>query len=482
MTKRTLHFILLLMLLSLTASAKSYLLTQHQAVDTTGQQLASPALNALIARCSSEGGGRVVVPQGRYLCGTILMRSGVELHLQQGAQIIASLRTADFPTQPRNHARSQKDKDGWYALIYAADARNIAITGKGIIDGRGAEKREILRREPGDIRPRNILFISCNNVTVEGITIKNSPTWNQHYFNCEDLTIQRILSWNHCNGNNDGIDIDGCRRVTIQRCTVDSEDDGIVLKSTSLAASEDILISRCTVSSFANAIKVGTETVGTFRNIKVHRCQVRPSSHTGERVLKTTKSGINALSLEMVDGGELADVEVNGLDIVGTECAIFVRLANRGRNQIDGVDMPEARPGKLHNVVLKHIHATDVGNFGSSITGIPSACVENVTLHDVSIQSRGGLMAGNYRQKDANHEKRHDMVGNNHADQYWATADDVVEGEKSYPQPTLWGNLPCYGLFVRHARNIRLKKVSFSTEKPDPRQQMLFVDVAPALH
>jgi polygalacturonase len=298
--RKNLFSVVLLLLLSLNASAKDYLLTEYQAVDTTGQQMASPAINALIDRCSSEGGGRVVVPQGRYLCGTIFMKSGVELHLQRGAQIIASPRNEDFPIQPRNHCRSQKDTEGWNALVYAADCHDLGITGEGTIDGRGGDKHGYLKKGPydGNGRPRNILFVSCRKVMIKGITVKNSPVWNQHYFNCEDVTIDRIHSWNHCNANNDGIDIDGCRRVKITRCVVDSDDDGIVLKSTGLALCEDILISHCTVSTYANAIKCGTETVGGFKRVKVKHCKVRPSSHTGNMGHRTKRINVDETKRE----------------------------------------------------------------------------------------------------------------------------------------------------------------------------------------
>lgn len=443
-------------------------------VDTTGRTLVTKALNDAISQCHEKGGGRVVVPRGHYLCGTIFLQSGVELHLQQGAVIMASSHKEDFIIQPRDRCRSQKDKNGWSAFIFASNCHDIAITGKGTIDGRGRGKRNIA--EGGNGRPNNIVFISCRRVKIEDVTIMNSPGWNQHYFNCEDMTIRRIHSWNHCNGNNDGLDLDNCRRVKVSHCIIDSDDDGIVLKSTGLGRCEDVTIEHCTISSYANAIKCGTESVGGFRHIKVKNCVVRPSSNKGPKILKTTPTGITALSLEMVDGGELSDVLVDHLDIVGTECPIYIRLANRGRNQIDGVNTPPAHVGTLRNVVLSNIKARETGNFGSSITGIPGYYVENITLRHIDIQSKGGLTKGNYRTKGDNKGMRHDIAGNNHPDAYWATAEEVEEGEKSYPQPTLWGNLPCYGLFARHVKNLRLRDVSFTTRLPDPRPKTLMVD------
>lgn len=133
--------------------------------------------------------------------------------------------------------------------------------------------------------------------------MQNSALWNQHYLNCEDVTVDNIRVYNHCNGNNDGIDIDGCRRFTLSNSIIDSDDDGIVLKSTGTAACEDIVVTGCIVSSFANAIKCGTESTGGFKNILVADCIVKPSRNKGERIIKSTPSGIAAISLEIVDGG-----------------------------------------------------------------------------------------------------------------------------------------------------------------------------------
>jgi polygalacturonase len=145
-------------------------------------------------------------------------------------------------------------------LIFANEVSNIVITGFGTIDGNGAQQKPHPNALKGDLdgRPRNILFISCKNIRVEGIRMVNAGIWNQHYLNCEDVIVDRINVYNHANRNNDGIDIDGCRRFTLSNSTFDTDDDAIVLKSTGPAGCENIVITNCIVSSFCNAIKAGT--------------------------------------------------------------------------------------------------------------------------------------------------------------------------------------------------------------------------------
>lgn len=443
--------------------------------DTAALQTA--AINAAIAECHRQGGGRVVIPAGKYKSGTIFLKDNVELHLEAGACLYASDDYRDFPVQPRAAYRSQKDAGGWVSLIYAVGASNIGITGRGVIDGRGRGRKGFIDGFGGDRngRPRNILLISCSNVLVEGITMRNSAMWNQHYLDCEDVTVRNIRVYNHCNGNNDGIDIDGCRRFILSDSIIDSDDDGIVLKSTGTAACEDVVISNCIVSSFANAIKCGTESTGGFRNISISGCVVKPSSHKGERILKSTPSGITAVSLEIVDGGVMDGVSVDNILIEGTECPLYVRLANRGRKHID--EAPQPPLGSMRNISVSNITAYGCGNFCSSVTGIPDAKIENIRLSNIRFISRGGLREGNFLPDSEMSGKRHDSASRSRWERYWAGYAEVVEDEKGYPQPTVWGNLPSSGLFIRNVGSLVLDGAAFGSEKPDPRIPLIAVNV-----
>lgn len=435
------------------------------------------AINAAIEACYRQGGGRVVIPAGKYKSGTIILKDNVELHLESGACIYASENYEDFPVQPKASYRSQKDAGGWVSLIYAVDAVNIGITGRGVIDGRGKGRKGIAGGLGGDRngRPRNILFISCKDVHVEGITMKNSAMWNQHYLNCEDVTVNDIKVYNHCNGNNDGIDIDGCRRFILSNSIIDSDDDGIVLKSTGMAPCDNVVINNCIVSSFANAIKCGTESTGGFRNISISNCVVKPSRHTGERIIKSTPSGITAISLEIVDGGVMDGVTVNNILIEGTECPLYVRLADRGRKHIEEAPLPSV--GSMQNIQISNITAYGTGNFCSSITGIPGAKIKNVYLSNIRFMNRGGLKEGNFLPDPGMAGKRHDMASGMKWDRYWSSFQEVKEDEKGYPQPTVWGNLPSYGLFVRNVGTVVVDGATFKPEKTDPRIPVIVVNV-----
>jgi len=336
-------FILVLVnFLVASASAQDYNIKQYGAIDDTSK-LSTAAISKAIAVCFKNGGGRVIIPAGKFKSGTITLKSNVELHLERGALLYASTNQKDIPQQQRPVFRSQKDQGGWFALIYAEGAHNIAITGDGVIDGQCARQKPRAGLQQGgdlDGRPRNILFISCSDITIKDITMLNAGIWNQHYLNCEDVIVDRIKVNNHANRNNDGIDIDGCRRFVLSNSIIDSDDDAIVLKSTGLAGCADVVINNCIVSSFTNAIKCGTESTGGFKNINISNCVVKPSKSSLPPVFGRTNIGITGISLEIVDGGVMDGIHVDNIVIEKTECPIYVRLANRARKYIAGAAEP----------------------------------------------------------------------------------------------------------------------------------------------
>jgi polygalacturonase len=436
------------------ARAQDYNIKDFGAVSDT-LKLSTAAINRAVETCAKKGGGRVVIPAGNYKSGTITLRSNVELYFSAGATLYASTAPRDFPRQLQPAYRSQKDPGGWFALIYAEGASNIALTGYGTIDGLGARQlpRPELLGGDQDGRPRNVLFISCQRVHVENITMRNSGVWNQHYLNCEDVKVTGIQVFNHSNRNNDGIDIDGCRRFVLANSLIDSDDDAIVLKSTGLAGCEDVVVNNCVVSSFTNGLKCGTESTGGFKNISFSNCVVKPSASKTKSVFNTPAHGITAISLEIVDGGVMEGVQVSNITIEGTECPIYVRLGNRARKH--RADAPTPPLGRMKDISIANITATHAGNYTSSITGVPGASIENITLSNIRIVNQGGLKAGSFL----------------------ADAAQVIEDEKGYPQPTVWKNLPASAFFLRHVKQATFQHCSFASEQVDPRQPFLTVDV-----
>lgn len=439
----------------LTLCAQDFNVLDYGAKKDTGI-VSTDAFNKAIDACNKAGGGRVLVPAGIYKSGTIYLKSNVNLHFEQGATLYASVDAKDFPGTSKIFYNSYQDLYGWYSLIVGEEIENISITGYGTIEGNGDRQRRDPKTFPKGVRdgrPRNLLFISCKNVTIEGISINNAGFWNQHYYNCEDVLVNNIRVYNHGMKNNDGMDIDGCRRFVLSNSIIDSDDDGIVLKSSDTSLSKDITITNCIISSFANAIKMGTETTGGFQNITISNCVIKPSRSTSKPAFNTPRHGITGISLEMVDGGVMNGVSISNIVIQGTDCALYVRLATRNRKHTSSA--PDPPIGRMKNVQLSNILAYNTGNYASSITGVPNAPIENIYLSNIRLFNQGGVQPGAYIP---------DLEG-------------VKESEKGYPQPTVWGNLPCYGLFVRHVKDIEIANCTFKSEQADPRPAMIVANV-----
>jgi len=454
MAKTTIKIIwcFIILLSAKTSFATDFLITDFGAKPGKSELNTIP-INKAVEACYKNGGGRVVVPAGIFRTGTIVLRDNVELYLEPGSTLSASIDRNDFPLQPQPSFHSLKDPGGWRALIYAMNANHIAVRGLGTIDGNGALQLPGPEAKTGDMdgRPRNILFISCKNIHVEGISMINSGIWNQHYLNCEDVVVDKINVYNHANRNNDGIDIDGCRRFILSNSVFDTDDDAVCLKSTGLAPCEDVVVTNCVVSSFCNAIKTGTESTGGFKNIAISNCVIKPSR--SDHRISGDSIGIAGLSLEIVDGGIMDGVSISNITIQGTECPLFVRLGNRGRKHTK--DAPEPPVGIMRNIVINNVVAYNTGNYSSSITGIPGHYVENLSLSNVQFFNKGGVKNGTFIED----------------------AGKIKEDIKGYPQPTTWKELPSSGLFIRHVKNIQITGLMLNSEQTDIRTPVIAVDV-----
>ena len=424
--------------------------------DTT--QLSTSALQQAIDDCSKAGGGRVVVPAGQYKIGTVVLKSHVHLYLEQGATLYGSTNLDDYLPMKSDFV-SLRTHTTTIQLIYADKVSHVVISGQGTIDGRGRAFKKLSWNDEGITRPHLLRFIQSEDITVKDITLRNSGCWMQHYLACDRLNIDGIKVFNRNNYNNDALDIDGCHDVIVRGMMADSDDDGITLKSTSPRLCENVRISDCLVSSHCNAVKLGTETNGGFRNINISGIVVKTSSDQREKFFGQW-IGSSAISLEIVDGGVLENVNISDFTVEGTESPIFIRLGNRGRGYLSsGANMESIVPidhvGRIDGVHLDNIQIRHAGSMGCSITGLPDYLVRNVSISNVSIHHQGGVSA-------------------DEMDKIFESVKD--EKEKDYPEATMWGNLPAKGFFVRHARNVRFSNIEVTTEQPDARPDFVEID------
>ena len=457
------------------SQAKDYNIVDYGAKsDTTA--FSTTALQRAIDDCSKACGGRVVVPSGSYKIGSIELRSHVHLYLEHGATLYGSTRLEDYRPMKSDYV-SLRTQSTTIQLIYADGVKDVTIDGQGTIDGRGRAFKKLTWNDEGITRPHLLRFIQSEDITLRGITLKNSGCWMQHYLACDRVRIDGIKVLNRNNYNNDALDLDGCHDVIVTGVIADSDDDGITLKSTSPRLCENVRIADCVVSSHCNAVKLGTETNGGFRNINISGIAIKPSADQSSQFFGApSKIGSSAISLEIVDGGVLENVSISDVTVEGTESPIFVRLGNRGRGYklknkngtLSGTHnddtITELEPithvGRINGVHLNNIHIRHAGTMGCSITGLPGHPVENVSLTNITLHHKGGVT-----QAELSH------------------INDTIKDEKAkeYPEATMWGNLPAKGFFVRHARNVQFQNIQVLTDQPDARPDFVRIDTDSSL-
>jgi polygalacturonase len=397
-----------------------------------GVTLNTQALQAAIDRCAAAGGGQLLLGPGRYLTGTLRLRDRVTLVLDAGAVLLGSTRLEDYPVLHDaipSYTSTYTDR----CLIRADGATDVAIRGAGVIDGNGTAFAGEYK-----VRPYLMRFIACRGVRVEGVTLRDSPMWVQHYLACEDVLIDGIrVRSRRKSVNNDGIDIDSCTRVRIANCDIDCGDDAIVLKATTASPCRDVVVTNCILSTLCNAFKLGTESNGGFDNIVF----------SNSAIYNTRLGGI---ALEMVDGGPLRRVSISNIVMRDTGCPIFLRLGNRARPVTAGDPRPGM--GSFSGVMIRGVNAEAASSVCCSVTGLPGHPVEDVLLEDIQLTVPGG-------------------------DAAFAADRKVPEVPEAYPESGMFGKLPAYGFYCRHVRGLSLTRVAFRTQKSDNRPALLADDV-----
>lgn len=413
-----------------------------------GITVSTKAIQAAIDECSIKG-GRVIIPAGDFVTGTLFLRDNTTLVLERNARLLGSTKLSDYPKTTVGF-RFFGDTWVYHSLIIAHNVHNITIEGEGIIDGQGASFPVTTKVKPDRYRDRPYLLwmAECKNVSVKDIELRNSAMWLQSYIRCENLKIDGIKVFNHSNKNNDLMDIDGCKDVIITNVIGDADDDGITFKSTTDIVSENIVVSNCILSSHCNAIKFGTESTAGFRNIIITNCVIRRSAEVEAKT--GFPEGICGIALEMVDGGIMENIHISNIIIDGPRVPLFVRLGNRARKHYDEAPVPPI--GSISNINISGIVGYASSPIGCSITGISKGKIEGISLSDSRFVCPGGVV-----------ENMDNVI--------------IEELEELYPESTMFGILPSYGLYVRHVSNINVDNVVFDLKNADSRPAIVCDDV-----
>ena len=440
--------------------AKNLLLRpQDFGAKVDGITLDSPAINAAIDRAHAQGGGMVYLSPGSYLCGTVVLKSNVTLYLEAGAVILGSKDVAQYTPQAGPPATGDANTRH---LIFAKDADNVTLCGPGMVDGQGpsfwvpsGRRSHPPEERWADVaslylnpRPRvspMLEFVNCRHLNVEQVRIENASGWTMRLMSCVGVVVDGVSIKNPVVGpNTDGIDISNSSDVRIANCSIDTGDDAICLKSENpygdtVPVMRNVVVTNCTLTSCCNGFKFGTRTSSGCENIVFSNSTIH----------NTAESDLNArviagICLEMVDGGWLEGVVISGIRMQRTRTPIFLRLGARTPPRSGGRSF-------MRGVMISDVYATEAV-LTNSITGLPGMPVEDVTLSNVHLET----------QEPGRRE--------------WAQR-EIPEVPRDYPEARMFGRLPAYGMYVRHALGIRMRDVVFRSSATEQRPAVVCDDV-----
>ena len=410
-----------------------------------GRTVNTASIQRAIDKCSSvRNGGTVLIDGGIFVSGTLVLKSGVTLRIEAGSILRASADHGDFPPI-RADIPSFRGKED-YQFIFANNARNIAITGGGIIDGYSLREGYPWKgRNNEHERPRLIRMFGCENIRISNVTLARSANWTQYYESCRNLSLEEIIIRCYTGTNNqDGIDISGCSNVTIKDFLCCCGDDVICLKALSMTPARNIYVENVR-SRYANCniVKIGTETHGDISNVHVRDVE------------GWTRYSI---AVEAVDGSNIDGVVYEDVRLHSCASPFVIRLGDRGRTFEGGPD--PAPVGSIRNVTFRNIRNDDIRwvekktgpGVAAVIGGLPGHRIENVTVENCDLLLYGSICDREYIYRD------------------------VPENEKKYPEFDCYGITPAYGIYVRHASNVTLRNVRLRMKNYDIRPAVVLED------
>lgn len=357
------------------------------------------AVQRAIDSCTKTG-GRVVVPQGVFLIGSIWLKDNVELHLKEGATLLGSPDLGDYnapDAYPQNYGSV---REGWSAkhLILALEVRNVAITGKGVIDGNGRAFFSDQKRPGGRVcwrqgtfnargkpseqrRPgQEIVFVESSGITVRDVTFKDMSCWSCFFYGSENITVGGVTVRNGlCNLNTDGFDVDSCRNVTIGDCDIITGDDAIAirgaparLKDTSKVC-ENIRVSNIVCRVSADGMRVGVGN-GTIRNVYVSDMKILGAGRGLHlqccygKPKKSAKAGV-----------DISNVVFERISISDAAVPVCVAAGN------------PVSTAHLKNIVFRDLTAESVS--GTVVAGNGSTRPDNVSFENCAFRIAASKMA-----------------------------------------------------------------------------------------
>jgi polygalacturonase len=431
------------------AGARVYNIREYGAKGD-GKAVDTAAVQAAIEACAKDGGGTVLVPAGVFHIGTIELKSNVTLHIAAAGTLLGSADGKQYHAVDAIPLRGDSTLgDGNWALIFAVDAKNVAIEGRGTIDGQGLQFHSPTRGAlppsglGGNNRPYHLLFHRCEHLLVHGICLWQSAYHSVRVIQSKYVRMEGLHIYNRVNGNNDGFHFISCEHVAVSNCTVQCQDDACAL----FGSCKFITVTNSTFSTRWSVFRFGG---GEAENVAVSNCVLHqvygcPIKFHGNQGTRFENMSFSNLILQDVTG------------------PISISVGSSPRSDGSGAD---ARPGIVRNIAFTNIHGTVTtdppqladfpfpsqirpgeGHSAIVLNSVGGSVLENISFDNVHLTFGGGGTAEEAARRDL----------------------PEVAGEYF-----MLGPIPAYGLYARNARGVTLQNVRFEASTPDLRPAVIF--------
>ena len=349
-------------------------------MDITVGNKTGAAIQAAINEAAARGGGRVSLEPGIHHCGTIRLRSNIELHIPAGAKIQGADSPDAYDDFP--HPFGVHPEEGKKALLVCHDAENVSVTGRGEINGAGPAFYDTdvppgaFYAKPPHPRPRMAQFHNCRNVLFEGVSFVDSPGWTFFLSECEDVVVSRVrVAGDQQMINNDGIDIDSCRRVSVFDSFFRTGDDCIVLRAIrkdreTPAVCERVVVSNCVLDSRCQGVRVGCPSDDTIR-----ACRFENIVFKGRGTGVIFEYPMRYLRKDCEGRICVSDISFNHISI------------DSGGHPIRISCDPEIKPRRIADISFRNIRAR--GKSPVVLAGTPEHPLEDITLSGIDCEIEG---------------------------------------------------------------------------------------------
>lgn len=330
-----------------------------------GKTLDTAAIQKAIDAAAGAGSPAQVLIRGKkkYVIGSLVLRSKIDFHLADDAELIASTNQKDYIA-------------GTEGLLIANGAEGLKISGTGNLNGQALKFMTGFDKEGdwykfGPFRPKMFILTACKGLEVNGVSFSMAPQWGLHMVGCEHVLVDHLKIRNHLDVPNcDGIDPDHCRDVEIRNCDIVCGDDAIVIKSTregaKYGASSNIVVKDCVMETKDSGLKIGTETVDAIHDVRFERCEI--------------KNCARGLTIQLRDEGDVSNVTFSDIRFTAHNTAAPWWGRGEAISLTSIARKPGVKVGKIHDIHFKNIRGRAENSL--RIDGQPESRIRNVSIEN----------------------------------------------------------------------------------------------------